>query len=213
MSQKIDFDSPTHEVTALKFKPVGVQVEIDGEIIGILDMAEFHHLKGDKLTDSQLEAVCDNARRFGARLKAARSLSAQSYTEKGLVQKLRQKGIDGDAAKEAAEYYTTRGYINDDDFAKNKAVALHSRKNYGRRRIYSELLSLGVTADTAKAVLDGLPPDREALDRALIRRKVGDLTDRKEKERQYRHFMGQGFSGEDIRSALKGDIEEEYYDD
>jgi SOS response regulatory protein OraA/RecX len=97
----------------------------------------------------------------------------------------------------------------------SKANELHCRKNYGRRRIWAELSRLGVPEEVAKDALSELPPDREAIERALSRRRMGDLSDRKERAKQWRFFAAQGFSAEDIRAALAGgdDFEEEYFDD
>ncbi|HWP79479.1 MAG TPA: regulatory protein RecX [Candidatus Acidoferrum sp.] len=203
-------------VTRLKFtRSGGVVVEVDGEVIGEVDPAEFSRSRGDMLTADEIEAVRLLARRFDAHMKAARSLARQSSSERGLVTRLRKKGVDPTAAAEAARYYAGRGYIDDMAFAKNKADELHSRKNYGRRRIAAELARLGVPQEAAKAALEALPPDSEAIARAVARHRMGDLSDRNERARQWRHFSAQGFAAEDIRAALAGgdDFEEEYFDD
>lgn len=203
-------------VTRLRFtRSGGVVVEVDGEVLGEVDPVYFHHSRGDILTADEIEAVRLLARRFDARMKAARSLAVQNCTERGLVTRLRKKGVDAEAAGEAARYYAGRGYIDDAEFAKSKAIELHSRKNYGRRRIGAELSRLGVPEEIAKAAIDELPPDSEAIARAFSRRRMGDLSDRKERARQWRYFSAQGFSAEDIRTALAGgdDFEEEYFDD
>ncbi len=203
-------------VTRLKFTPAGgVVVEIDGVVLGEIDPIDFPYRRGDILTIDELEAVRNLARRFDAHMKAARSLAVQNSTERGLVTRLRKKGVDPETAGEAVRYFVERGYIDDAEFARSKAAELHLRKNYGRRRISGELMRLGVSAETAKAVLEELPPDSEAIARALSRRRMGDLADRKERARQWRHFAAQGFSAEDIRAALSGedDFGEEYSDD
>ena len=201
-------------VTGLRYTRQGsLKVELNGEYIGEVDPLVFEFSVGDELSKEEADAARDLARRFSAQKKALGSLAVTSYSKAGLKRKLIQKGVEPQIADESVEYFSAKGYIDDNEYAKNKAAVMHSRKNFGRRRIRFELMKLGVGGDTVDQVIESLPPDIEALRRILSDFDKDKLIDRAEMNRFWQRSMRQGFYSDDIREALSEVSDEDYYDE
>lgn len=75
--------------------------------------------------------------------KGLNLLSFADNTEKGLKNKLIQRGCRRDAAEEAAAYLRRKGYINEDSQAEMLVQTLAMQKWYGETRIRQELYTKG----------------------------------------------------------------------
>ncbi len=90
--------------------------------------------------------------------KAALLLDRRDYSEKGLSEKLREKGYAEEEAREAGALLKERGYLDDGAFAQRLAEKLLA-EGRGKAYVLRALTRKGVPADLAGGVL------REALER------------------------------------------------
>ena len=132
---------------------------------------------------------------------AARQLSYRPLSERGLRDKLVEKGHGETEADYAVAWMTEHGYLSDERLAESAARS-YTRRGYGALRIRQELRKKGVDEETANAVLDECAPDFEVMRALLDKRLRGDLSDRKEVGKAVAALQRRGYKWEDIRRAL-----------
>ncbi len=209
----LDVESLSHSlvVTRVRYmKNGGVELFFEG---GSLKLADTSCKKGDILSPSELLSLGELSAKYTSMTKAANCLAARSYTKKGLERRLVGSGVLKENAAEASEYFEQRGYIDDEGYALRKAEVMHSRKNYGRRKIISELIRQGVPQDMARLVVDSLPPDSEAATRAFMAKRL-DISEQSGRDKMFRHLASRGFGAEDIKKAMQDsswEFEDEFY--
>ncbi len=170
---------------------------------------------GSFLSLEELEALCTLSRRNRAREKAVFLLSRRDYSRRELEQKLcREKGRyhaeNRDAAAEAAAYMEELGYVKDEEYARRLARDCRDSKHYPRRRALEKLCEKGIARETACAVLDEMVWDDSQLALEFLRKKRYNIPEsREEAEKQLAALARYGFSGDDIRRAMRRRQEEE----
>jgi|LSQX01.3.fsa_nt_gb regulatory protein len=185
------------------------QLVLDGEPSVTVDVRTFEespYKVGSSLSDEQLERLVEESRRRRSREKALYLLSLRDYSRSELEKKLR-RDFDENTARETAGRIEELGLINDTSFARNRAKDLMKRKLYPSRRIFQELLALGVDRETAQEAVDGLDCDDVKQALALLSKKYyNKKTNNGHGEEDYRRTAGAlaryGFDGETIRRAM-----------
>jgi len=211
------------KVTAInpsQAQPGKVWVKVGGEklLLDYEDIAENGIKKGMELSERLFEELTSKSRTNTAYFKALSCLARREYSEKGLYRKLRQKGVDADAARQAVKAVAERGYVSDADYAKRLASSLSGSRALGARQVKSRLIKEGITGDELLQALESLPPPDEGIERLLRRKYAGkDLSDKRERERAARYLFAKGYDWEDIRRALEAfsesdESESEYVD-
>jgi regulatory protein len=131
--------------------------------------------------------------------RAVRALARRDHSAAGLRAKLGRTGLSEQAQTDAVETLERIGYVDDDRFARDRAVRLAER-GYGDDWIRADLEAQGVEAETVVASLAALEPEDERADRAATG--GGDA------ERCLRRLTRRGFSKETIErlaAALHAD--------
>jgi SOS response regulatory protein OraA/RecX len=131
--------------------------------------------------------------------RAVRALARRDHSAAGLRAKLRRAGLSEQAQADAVETLERIGYVDDERFARDRAVRLAER-GYGDDWIRADLDAQGVDAETVAAIVAGLEPEDERADRAAAA--GGDA------ERCLRRLARRGFSEETIErlaAALHAD--------
>ena len=129
--------------------------------------------------------------------------SVQSSLSK-LKQKLKQKGYSRDICDAAIEIFEARGIVDEEKLALNR-LKVFLEKRWGRSRIFSKLREEGFSDIAIDAVSDEL----ESVDfvsncATLIERKFGSIPeDRRETEKLFASLSRYGYSGSEIKSAIK----------
>lgn len=146
------------------------------------------------------------------REKALALLARRDHASTELALKLRQRKFPEAAIDAVIGSLADNGTLNDERFARLRAAARVQAKNWGRRKITSELMGLGVAADAVqRAVADAVTPEAEAaaLERALRKqlRLRGRETPAECCEAEFGRIVGAlqrlGFDYADIRERLK----------
>ena len=162
---------------------------------------------GSFLSLEEHEVLCALSQRNRTREKAVFLLSRRDYSRRELEQKLcREKGRyyaeNREAAAEAAAYMEELGYVKDEEYARRLARDCRDVKHYPRRR--------GITREVAREVLDEMEWDDVQLAlEFLVKKRYNIPRSREEAEKQMVALARYGFSGEDIRRAIKRRQEEE----
>lgn len=156
---------------------------------------------GRELDLEALEAVRLESRRALARERALTMISRRQMSAKELREKLRQKGVDPETAAWCAYWLAERGLLDEEAYA--AAVVRHyAAKGFGAGKVRAELARRGVPRELADAALEAMPDGDDRLDR-LIAARLKDPGDRDEVRKLSASLYRRGFSGEEIRSALR----------
>ena len=105
------------------------------------DFTEMHLSKGE-ISYELFDALERAEKRCEAYLRALNIVSFGANTAKGLMIKLRRRGIDEEAATEAVTMLRERGFLNEEDDL-NREIERCIRKKWGSRRIMAHLHTKG----------------------------------------------------------------------
>jgi SOS response regulatory protein OraA/RecX len=132
-------------------------------------------------------------------------LSIKTYTERGLREKMRNRGYGCDETDEAVEKMKRLGFLCDLRAAENAASRLAERL-YGKRRIFAYLSSKGIGRETLDALdlcdVDFFENCKRAAEKLLCKGGTVSL-DAKGRLKLRRSLYNLGFSGEEISYALE----------
>lgn len=156
---------------------------------------------GCEVTDEELHSLLQHSDERRAREKALYLLEHRSHSRKELEDKI-ARTVPRPVAAAAAEKMEELGLVDDTDFAQRCARELY-RKGFARRRVLWELSRKGIDPETAEAAASENEPDTaEGID-TVLHKKYRDLSDEKVRRRAAAALQRLGYSGEDIRAALK----------
>ena len=176
---------------------------LDGELAAKLDsetLLQSGLRIGMELDDEELYRLIQRSDAHRAQEKALYLLEHRSHSKKELADKI-SRTAGREAAERAAERMEELGLVNDAQYARNLAEALLQRKRFAARRAEYELLQ------------KGLAPEPEESLRFLLERKYQrSLSDEKGRRRVFAALQRLGYSGEDIRTALRDYIDYENED-
>jgi len=88
-----------------------------------------------------------------ARLAAFDLLARKSWSGRELTRRLRRRGAPADVAQAVVADLTTRGYVDDQAFARWWAEARARGRRVGSRRLRQELLAKGIPREMAEAAI------------------------------------------------------------
>lgn len=145
-------------------------------------------------------------------------LSYGDTSARTLAGKLTRRGIDREIAAEAVAYLADKGLLCEEPAALGRATE-DARKGWGLRRIRQDLLAHGYTDEAASAALAALgdPDDPSYVDfyeacaeqvRRRSGRNIAPLTDRAAREKLVAALLRQGYSGDEIREAMRSVAQE-----
>lgn len=175
----------------------------EGELLRITEaeLLPFGIYPGAELSDEQVDALREAARRSETKLRAARMASSRMLSKKELTDRLRRKGADPDEAAEAAERMEELGAVNDSAYA-GVVVRHYAAMGYGRGRVEQELYRRGIPKELWEEALAELPDSADAIDAFLRGKLKGRKPDRAELKRLSDALLRRGYSWNEIRPAL-----------
>ena len=193
--------------------PGGLSVILeDGEEIkttlGVV--TDLRLFSGRDLDDSALEDLRLASRRALARDRALAIVSQRQMSRRELGGKLRDKGVDEETAAWCVDWITEHGFIDEEAYA--AAIARHyAAKGYGEGRVRQELMRRGIPRELFDDAFAAMPEGDEKLDRFIAAR-LRDPDDRDEVRKLSAALYRRGYSGEEIREALRRHKAELYED-
>jgi regulatory protein len=102
-----------------------------------------------------------------ARLAAFDLLARQSWSGRELARRLRRRGASADIAQAVVAELTTRGYVDDQAFARWWAEARARGRRVGSHRLRQELLAKGIPRQMVEAAIAAAFEEVGEADRAL----------------------------------------------
>lgn len=150
-------------IRILSFRPcdAGDGIKLYAECDGVKNTytvsAEFYlenRIEKGDISEDILYDIVEEDKLYGARRAAVRILAAGQCSSHKLYEKLRRRGFPHECAKNATDYVSEKGYIDEDWQIENYLKTLVEKKYYGRRKVIPTLLAKGYSADKISAVLD-----------------------------------------------------------
>ena len=188
---------------------------LDGELAAKLDsetLLQSGLRIGMELDDEELYRLIQRSDAHRAQEKALYLLEHRSHSKKELADKI-SRTAGREAAERAAERMEELGLVNDAQYARNLSEELLQRKRFAARRAEYELLQKGIDRALAQEIVEELAPEPEESLRFLLERKYQrSLSDEKGRRRVFAALQRLGYSGEDIRTALRDYIDYENED-
>ncbi len=140
-------------------------------------VARFRLREGLSLTDDQVQEVLLGQIRQECFDKAMRLLQGRLHSRAELFKKLMRQESGETVVNGVLDDLTRLGYVNDAEFARNKALSAARYKQHGRQRAMLELLKSGITDDVARRALDEVynAADSTETARQLVQKKAPAL--------------------------------------
>ena len=161
----------------------------------------------------------DDLLREKAEKKAYRLRALRAHSEKELCEKLRKGGFTAPVVARVIEKCQAFGYLNDGNFARQRARELAVNRLAGNRRIALDLRERGISEELCRQAISEVRAEiseEDAMER-LFRKKAKGIAvagmGSREKTRLARSLMGKGFPTGLIFRKLKGTEEEGVHGD
>jgi regulatory protein len=134
-------------------------------------------------------------------------LQARLHSRAELYKKLSRREWGDEVIDAVLDDLARMGYLDDERFAKTKALAAAQHKQHGRRRAFIELIRSGVKGDVADKALDEVYTDTDtlAVARALARKqapRLQKLDPVVARRRLVGMLQRRGFDYDDIRPVI-----------
>lgn len=192
---------------------IGVGVELRNDAKGLREQRRYTlctelfgsmSLRRGPISREQLEQLEQAAQLSDAIRRGASILACGANSARVLEQKLRQRGIKGESARQAVEWLYAHGYLREAQDAERELEAC-LRKQWGPRRILTHLRSRGYTSEAIEQAQDQLADvDFSARCAALARSRTGGRSlDVKEKQRLIAFLLRYGYDMDDVRLSLR----------
>lgn len=143
--------------------------------------------------------------------KALRILEFRNHSEKEISRKLLQAGAKPEDIEKTIEFLKEYHLINDEAYAKALAHDLQHLKKYGKNRIKSELFEKGISCDIVEEIMSTFSDDEDVLTE-LVRKRIKNDFDKKNKDKIMRYFIYRGYSADEIRNCINSLEQEKNYD-
>src|SRR5829696_3147937 len=106
------------------------------------------------LTDEQVKQIQHGEVRQECFDKALEAISSRLHSRSELHRKLMRREYGEEVVNAVLDDLARLGYVDDERFAKTKALSAAQYKHHGRRRAFMELRKAGVTGEVADKALD-----------------------------------------------------------
>jgi regulatory protein len=184
-----------------------LSIYIDGRFsftISEEDYITLNLYEDPELTEEKLDYIKNTLNFREAKSIAVRYLSMKLRTEDEVKTKLHDSGFDSECIEQVIEELKAIGYINDKLYAQKYVFDRSKLKPLSKKLMKRELLSKGISNDTADEVLDDWKVEDIDVARSLIKRKFGkyDLKDQNVLKKAYIFLMHRGFSYDTIKKAI-----------
>lgn len=168
----------------------------------------YHVREGEELSEEDYKTIVQEVLPKRARLRAMNLLKSREYTTAQLRMKLKQGLYPEEVIEDALEYVASFHYTDDCRYALDYIIYNADKKS--RRRMEQDLAAKGISAGILEQAFEAWQEQGGEIDEQsqivkLLKKKNYDPeeTDLKEKQRLYAFLLRKGFSGEEIKRALK----------
>lgn len=161
---------------------------------------------GQEISEEKAEELSSLYSKTLAKKSAARTLARRSVSKHELSKKLREKGFSDEDTKEAVDWFSDRGFVDDEAYAK-ALCEYYVGRGYGEGRLREEFYRRGIAREISEKLLEELPSRCSDI-RALVEKKLRGEEMTKDKEKKIVAFLlRRGFNYGEIQKAM-GNMEE-----
>ena len=158
--------------------------------------------EGDELLSSRADELEEKYNKTRVLKSAAGTLARRSVSKYELNRKLRDKGFSDEESRDAVEWFSKRGFLDDEAYA-GSIVQYYSSRGYGSIRIKEELSRRGIDRAVSDELIEALPERTDEIS-SLIFKKLGKEELTAENKRKIVAFlMRRGFRYDEIRVAFE----------
>ena len=152
------------------------------------------------------------APQLSLKARALRYLSMREHSRLELARKLKKHAQEGDDVDALLDFLEKNKWLSQERFSE---ALIHRRASrFGNSRIVAELQMHGIQGEALKELKLGLNDSETARACEIWQRKFGKLPeDAAERSKQMRFLMARGFSHKAIKVAMKGLVDDEYFDE
>jgi regulatory protein len=208
-------------MTEQKRRPNRRNVYLDGRFafgVNLNVVAQFHLKVGLELTNQQVQAIQQGEVRQECLDKALRYLERRLHSRHELQVRLTRLEYGPEVIEEVLNDLQRLGYVDDERFARTKALSAAQHKHHGKRRAMLELIKAGVDRPVADRALenvydvhDSLATARQlAMKKADSLRRLDPLTARR---RLAGMLLRRGFDYDTVRPVIDQVLGDEPVDD
>ena len=195
-------------ITNMKFNKKGTfDIYVDDVYICDIDDETVYKMsikKGDEVSEEFLSEIKNLSQVQGAKRAGARMLSASMKSRYDFEIKLVQKGFDKGAAKQAADFFEEKGFLNDAAYAKAFVADALTLKKQGAAKIRMTLKSKGISGDIIDALLADADEAEEENLKTIVEKEMARMPvrDKKHVDKLKRKLYSRGYGISDITSAI-----------
>jgi regulatory protein len=145
------------QITEQKRRPNRRNIFLDGRFafgVNLNVVAQFHLQAGMELSDQQVQAIQQGEVRQECMDKALRYLERRLYSRHELQVRLARQDFGPAVIEGVLNELQRLGYVDDERFARTKALSAAEHKHHGKRRAMVELIKAGVDRPVADRALE-----------------------------------------------------------
>ncbi len=187
-------------ITALKFKNGCFDVYADDELFCRINdetVVKLGLKAGMEIDEAAADEILEISQKQAAIRDGMKLLAASAKAKADFIKKLIHKGHSATAAKEAAEFFEDKGFIDDRKFAESYVHDAMKLKKDGKMKISFSLKKYGISEEIISDILEETD-DSEGL-RALAEKELSRTRDINKIKRK---LYSKGYSIWDINSIL-----------
>ena len=144
--------------------------------------------------------------------RALRYLSMREHSRIELARKLARYAEEGDDVDALLDFLEANNWMSQERFSESLINRRAAR--FGNSRIVAELQMHGINGDELKELKTGLKDSETARACEIWERKFGQIAaDAAERNKQIRFLMQRGFSQKAVQAAIKGPVDDEFFDE
>src|SRR5918998_1871147 len=167
-------------ISEQKRRPTRRNIHLDGAFAfgcNLNVVARFRLREGMTLTPEQVRQIELGEVKQECFDRAMAALGSRLHSRAELHRKLMRREYGDTVVNAVLDDLARLGYVNDDQFARTKALSAAEYKHHGRRRAFVELRRAGVTGEVAERALDDVYAGRDntAEARELARKQLPRL--------------------------------------
>ena len=184
-----------------------MSVYLDGEFAFGIDAFSLYALKlkeNDEIDEEKLSSIKDTVLFESAKNYAANLVSARSYTERGIYDKLLGYTQDKTVTEKTISFLKEYKLIDDTDYAKRFFADSLNIKKYGTRKIKYKLLEKGIPKEIIEKVINENEDHKKEKDNLYIlaEKKLSGNFEFKNLMKTKRYLASRGYSFEDIDEVI-----------
>lgn len=175
------------------------------------ELQRFHMKQGEELSQEAYICLFQEILPKRAKLRCMNLLKTRDYTQKQLEDKLYQGDYPEKIVREAVEYVSSYGYIDDSRYA--RSYIEYHMESRSRTRIENDLLKKGISKEIITRSFDelkdnGMEMDEFTMAQKLLQKKNyhAETAGYAEKQKMYGFLYRKGFQSNVISRVLSLDI-------